>query len=158
MSNLLTNPPTNASHFNLGFILAVLASVLWGLTYCLDERVLSSLSVFKLYFLHCFCGLLVAGVIMLVQGTSPAALFSIDTAKASLPLIILTLVTATAAALSILGSIQLLGANKSAVLEISYPLFVALFSVLLFKGQLQLPVVLGGIFIFIGSAIIVLAK
>lgn len=154
----MSNPLTNASHFNLGFILAVLASVLWGLTYCLDERVLSSLSVFKLYFLHCLCGLLVAGVILLVQGTSPAALFSIDTAKASLPLIVLTLVTATAAALSILGSIQLLGANKSAVLEISYPLFVALFSVLLFKGQLQLPVVLGGIFIFIGSAIIVLGK
>jgi drug/metabolite transporter (DMT)-like permease len=70
----------------------------------------------------------------------------------------LTLITATAAALSILASIQLLGAGKSAVLEISYPLFVAVFSVLLFKGQLQSQVVLGGIFIFIGSAIIVLAK
>jgi uncharacterized membrane protein len=44
------------------------------------------------------------------------------------------------------------------VLEISYPLFVALFSVLFFKGQLQMPVVVGGVFIFIGSAIIVLAK
>lgn len=153
----MTSPLPHSS-LNLGFILAVLASVLWGLTYCLDERVLSSLSVFKLYFLHCLCGMLVAGVILLVQGTSPAGLFSIDTAKASLPLIGLTLITATAAALSILGSIQLLGANKSAVLEISYPLFVALFSVLLFKGQLQLPVVLGGIFIFIGSAIIVLGK
>jgi uncharacterized membrane protein len=44
------------------------------------------------------------------------------------------------------------------VLEISDPLFVALFSVLFFQGQLQLPVIVGGIFIFIGSAIIVLAK
>jgi uncharacterized membrane protein len=35
---------------------------------------------------------------------------------------------------------------------------VALFSVLLFKGQLQLPVVIGGAFIFVGAAIIVLAK
>ena len=35
-----------------GFGLAVLASILWGLTYCLDERLLSSLSVVKLYFLH----------------------------------------------------------------------------------------------------------
>ena len=144
------------NYYGLG--LAILASVLWGLTYCLDERVLSSLSVFKLYFLHCLCGVLVVGVIMLVQGTSPAGLFTFDRARASLPLVGLTLVTATAAALSILGSIQLLGASKSAVLEISYPLFVALFSVLLFNGQLQMPVVLGGIFIFIGSAIIVLAK
>ncbi len=110
-----------------GLVLAVLASILWGLTYCLDEKVLSSLSVFKLYFLHCLCGVLVAGVILLVKGASPASLFTIDAANASLPLVALTLVTATAAALSILGSIQLLGASKSAVLEISYPLFVALF-------------------------------
>lgn len=142
---------------SLGFGLAVLASVLWGLTYCLDERVLASLSVFKLYFLHCLCGLLVAGLVLLIQGSSPAALISIDTARASLPLVGVTLLTATAAALSILGSIQLLGAGRSAVLEISYPLFVAVFSVLLFKGQLQPQVVIGGVFIFIGSAIIVLA-
>jgi drug/metabolite transporter (DMT)-like permease len=154
----MTSPLPSSWDLNAGFMLAVLASVLWGLTYCLDERVLSSLSVFKLYFLHCLCGMLVAGVILLAQGASPAGLFAIDTTRSSLPLVGLTLITATAAALSILGSIQLLGANKSAVLEISYPLFVALFSVLLFKGQLQLPVVVGGIFIFIGSAIIVLAK
>lgn len=141
-----------------GFGLAVSASLLWGLTYCLDERVLSSLSVYKLYFLHCVCGALIAGTVLVVQGNSTASLFRIDTTTSSLPLVGLTLLTATAAALSILGSIQLLGADKAAVLEISYPLFVALFSVLLFKGQLQTPVVIGGIFIFIGSAIIVLAK
>jgi len=140
-----------------GYVLAVAASVLWGLTYCLDERVLSSMSVFKLYFLHCVCGMLVAGVILLLQGSSVASLLTIDTAKSGPLLVGLTLVTATAAALSILGSIQLLGASKSAVLEISYPLFVALFSTLLFRGQLQLSVVIGGICIFLGAAIIVLA-
>ena len=150
--------PLHASNINLGYVLAVLASLLWGLTYCLDERVLASMSVAKLYFLHCVCGAVVAAVILLAQGGSPASLFSIDTAKVGLPLVGLTLFTATSAALAILGSIQCLGANKSAVLEISYPLFVALFSVLLFQGQLQLPVVMGGVFIFIGSAIIVLAK
>jgi drug/metabolite transporter (DMT)-like permease len=154
----MPSPLPSSWNLNLGFMLAVVASVLWGLTYCLDERVLSSLSVFKLYFLHCVCGALVAGSIMLLQGNSLASFFSFDTAKASLPLVGLTLATATAAALSILGSIQLLGAGKSAVLEISYPLFVALFSVLLFKGQLEFPVVIGGIFIFIGSAIIVASK
>ena len=141
-----------------GYGLAVLASVLWGLTYCLDERVLASLSVFRLYFLHCVCGAVIAGAILLFQGHSAVSLFRIDTAASSLPLVALTLITATAAALAILGSIQLLGANKSAVLEISYPLFVALFSTLLFRGQLQLPVVIGGVFIFIGAAVIVLAK
>lgn len=154
----MTGPLPPAWNVSLGFVLAVSASVLWGLTYCLDERVLATLSVAKLYFLHCLCGVLVAGSILLLQGHAPASLFTFDTAEASLALVGLTLLTATAAALAILGSIQLLGANKSAVLEISYPLFVALFSVLLFKGQLQPAVVIGGVFIFIGSAIIVLAK
>lgn len=143
---------------NLGFWLAILASVLWGLTYCLDERVLEGVSVAKLYFLHCLCGAAVAAAVLLAQGSSLPGLFAIDRSKVSLPLIGVTLVTATSAAFAILASIQLLGANKSAVLEISYPLFVALFSVWLFNGHLQLPVVIGGAFIFVGSAIIVMAK
>ena len=88
----------------LGLGLAILAAVLWGLTYCLDERVLSSLSVFKLYFLHCVCGAVLCGVIMLFRGNSLAALFTIDRTRSSLPLVALTMVTATAAALSFLGA------------------------------------------------------
>jgi drug/metabolite transporter (DMT)-like permease len=143
---------------SLGYILAVLAAVLWGLTYCLDERVLAAISVSKLYFLHCLCGVVMAGAILLIQGESPTQLLTFDTSKVSLALMLVTLVTATTAALAILASIQLLGANTSAVLEISYPLFVAVFSTLLFRGQLQLPVVIGGAFIFVGSAIIIAWK
>ncbi len=145
-------------HNTAGFGLAILAAVLWGLTYCLDEQVLASLSVWKLYFLHCAVGATVAGAILLAQGHSPASLFRLDAAQASPKLVGITLVTATAAALAILASIQLLGAAKSSVLEISYPLFVAVFSCLFFGGQLQLPVVIGGGFIFVGAAIIALAK
>ena len=153
----MIGPLPHASSISLGYALAVAASILWGLTYCLDEKVLANLSVFKLYFLHCLCGMLVAGAILLFQGSSIVSLFTFDTTRSSVPLMLLTLATATTAALAILSSIQLLGANKSAVLEISYPLFVALFSVLVFQGRLELPVIVGGIFIFIGSAIIVLA-
>ena len=61
----------------LGYCLALSASVLWGLTYCLDERLLESLSVFKVYFLHCLCGVVVAGAILLLQGHTPGALVSL---------------------------------------------------------------------------------
>ncbi len=138
-----------------GYALAVAAAVLWGLTYCLDERMLESISVYKLYFLHCLCGAAVAAAVLLLQGHAPRSLVTVDAARSSLPLLALTLATATAAALSILGSIQFLGASRSAVLEISYPLFVAAFSTLMFQGQLQPAVVVGGLFIFTGAAIIV---
>lgn len=143
---------------SLGYALALFASVLWGLTYCLDERLLESLSVFKVYFLHCLCGVVVAGVFLLAQGEPIGSLVSLSAGSASKLLVVLTLITATTATLCILGSIRLLGANTSAVLEISYPLFVALFSTLVFRGQLQPPVILGGIFIFIGAAIIVVSS
>jgi len=142
----------------LGYTLALLASVLWGLTYCLDERVLAGLSVMRLYFLHCLCGTVIAGAILLAQGQAPASLVRLDAAGAGRGLVALTLVTATTAALCILGSIQLLGAHRSAVLEISYPLFVALFSMLFFHGRLEPPVLVGGGFILVGAAIVVLTS
>lgn len=142
----------------LGYCLALLASVLWGLTYCLDERVLAGMSVMRLYFLHCLCGTIVAGAILLAQGQPPAALVRLDAGGAGRGLVALTLVTATTAALCILGSIQVLGAHRSAVLEISYPLFVALFSTLFFQGRLETPVLVGGGFILVGAAIVVLAS
>lgn len=143
---------------HVGHALAIFAAILWGLTYCLDERVLEGLSVAKLYFLHCATGVVVAGLLLLAGGEPPGALFRFDSGKTSPGLLALTLATATGAALAILWSIRLLGAGPSAVLEISYPLFVALFSVLFFGGRVPWPVLAGGAFIFIGAAIIVTAK
>ena len=140
---------------HVGHVLAIVAAILWGLTYCLDEVVLEGLSVAKLYFLHCATGMVVAGALLLGGGESPGSLFRFDAGKTSPGLLALTLATATGAALAILWSIRLLGAGPSAVLEISYPLFVALFSVLFFHGRIQVPVLVGGVFIFIGAAIIV---
>lgn len=139
----------------MGHVLAVAASVLWGLTYCLDERVLAGMSVFRLYLLHCLCGALFAAVILLALGEPPGSLLRFGGGER--PLLAATLVTASAAALCILGSIQLLGAGKSAVLEISYPLFVAFFSTAFFGGHLSWPVAVGGGFMFVGALIIVLA-
>jgi len=141
-----------------GFVLAVVAAVLWGLTYCLDERVLAGMSVFKLYFLHSLVGAAVAATVLLATGHAPASLIRVDPSEAGLPLLGITLVTATAAAFAILSSIQMLGASKSSVLEISYPLFVAIFSTAFFGGHLQPSVILGGAFIFVGAAIIAMAK
>jgi drug/metabolite transporter (DMT)-like permease len=140
-----------------GFLLAVLASALWGLTYCLDERVLAGLSIYRLYFLHSLCGVLVVGSLLLLQGHSPMSLVRIDGPGVSLPLLATTMLVGTAAGLAIFGSIQALGASRAAVLEISYPLFVAVFAYLLFREPLAPAVLVGGVFIFIGATIIVLA-
>jgi drug/metabolite transporter (DMT)-like permease len=139
-----------------GYLLAILASVLWGLLYVLDEKLLEGISIYRLYFLHSIAGAAVAGAILLLQGHSPASLVRFDSTAVSLPLVVATMVVVSCACLAIFGSIQALGASKAAVLEISYPLFVAVFSWLLYREQMQLPVLIGGGFIFVGAAIIVL--
>ena len=141
-----------------GYALAVAAAVLWGLTYCLDERALAGVSPQRLYFLHSLCGCVVVGGLLLFQGHTPADLVRIDVPGVSRGLILTNMLVGTVAALAIFGSIQSLGATRAAVLEISYPLFVALFAVLLFRERLDPAVLVGGGFIAAGSAIIVLTS
>ncbi len=140
-----------------GYVLAVLASALWGLTYCLDERLLEGQSFYRLYYLHTLGGLAVTAPLLWWRGESLLPLATPlpgDSAGSPSWLIIVTMLVATIAALSILKSIQLLGAQRAAVFEISYPLFVVLFGALLFGQTISPRVLLGGLLIFAGAFII----
>ena len=138
-----------------GYLLAVAAAVLWGLLYVLDERLLAGMSIYRLSFLHSVAGVAVAGGVLLAQGESPASLLRLSWPGVGYPLVLSTMAVVVLACLAIFSSIQVLGASRAAVLEISYPLFVAAFAWLLYRQPVQWPVIVGGIFIFIGSAIIV---
>jgi drug/metabolite transporter (DMT)-like permease len=138
-----------------GYLLALAASVLWGLTYCLDQKVLTSLSVDKLYFLHSLFGVILCGAIWLLKGRSFGELFAVDPAQLDPKVLVIALLVGAAAGLAIFGSVQILGASKASILEISYPVFVALFSILFFGEVLTTPVILGGLLIFAGSAIVI---
>lgn len=138
-----------------GHLLAVAAAVLWGLLYVLDERLLAGISIYRLYFLHSLAGVTVAGAVLLAQGESPASLLRFTWPGVGLPLVLTTMAVVVLACLAIFASIQALGASRAAVLEISYPLFVAGFAWLLYREPVSWPVVVGGVLIFLGSAIIV---
>jgi len=140
-----------------GYALALLASALWGLTYCLDQRLLESLSAPRVYLLHAASGLAMISAVLLVQGRFPTDASWLRATGISGWFVAATMAVSMVASLAIFGSIQLLGASKAAVLEISYPLFVALFALLLFRQPLETPVLVGGLFIFVGSTIIVLS-
>ncbi len=138
-----------------GYLLAVAAAVLWGLLYVLDERLLAGISIYRLYFLHSVAGVAVAGAVLLAQGESPTSLLRISFPGVGPGLVLATMAVVVLACLAIFSSIQALGASRAAVLEISYPLFVAIFAWLFHRHPVPWPVLLGGAFIFVGSAIIV---
>jgi drug/metabolite transporter (DMT)-like permease len=139
----------------MGYLLAFTAAASWGLPYALDQRALESLPVVKLYFFTSVFGVLVSTVLWLMSNRPLSGLVTIDPTQTSFPFLLLTLAVGALAGLSIFGSIHLLGATKAAILEISYPLFAALFSYLIFSQALSFWVGVGALLILAGTAVIV---
>lgn len=140
----------------MGYLLAFLASALWGLTYTLDEKVLEDLPPVKVYFLHCVVGMFISGSVWLANGGRPLGLLPSSAETANRRILLASMLIGCIAGLAIVISIVRLGASLAAILEISYPIFVLVFSWLLFGKTTNRSVLVGGALIFLGSAIIIL--
>jgi drug/metabolite transporter (DMT)-like permease len=70
-------------------------------------------------------------------------------------MVIISLVFAAIANVLIFSGIRLLGAGTASVFEISYPLFVVVFSSVFLRTRPNLPFLVGALFVLIVPAIIV---
>jgi drug/metabolite transporter (DMT)-like permease len=129
--------------------------MIWGLDYALAGRV----------FQHKIAPATLLAMQMLIGGTIFACISAATTLKediqaivssaATLGLTASALVVFASANLMICLSIQAKNATLAGLIEISYPIFIAIFSYLLFKEQhLSLSVILGGTLILSGIGII----
>ncbi|MBI5466500.1 MAG: DMT family transporter [Candidatus Kerfeldbacteria bacterium] len=137
----------------VGFAYALGAAVTWGLVYTVNQKVLSTVSPL----VYLFLGSLVTAII-----TLPILFWQLDSVKQVLSanrtmwwFILAGEVLLVLANFFILSSIKSLGAPLAAVIEISYPLFVALFTMLIFGGSLNLYFWLRAALIFLGSSLII---
>jgi drug/metabolite transporter (DMT)-like permease len=131
-------------------IIACGASVLWGLVYALDKKVLGFMSVTELYCLYYTAGAMVFWAMLLVN-SSPGALYEKTLAPERLPWIAATIGASILANYFIARSIQISNASLAALIEVSYPLFTILFSYLLLKETgLSRDVLIGAALIFSG--------
>ncbi len=135
-----------------GFIYALAAAVTWGLVYAINQRVLASLTPLTLLFIGSIVTFIITLPILIFQWDSMKQV--IAGSKSIWQLIILGEILVVVANFFIFSSIKHLGAPLAAAIEISYPFFVALFTVWLFGGSLNLYFWLGAILVFVGSAII----
>ncbi len=131
---------------------AVLASLTWGLSYALDEKVLKSISPFSLLVVNALITLLLIGPVLFLK-SDEAGIANLVHSK-SLGLIIFTSILAVLANLFIFLGIKHLGASSAAIIEISYPFFVVLFSALLWKERFSPSFFVGAALLFCGSWII----
>lgn len=131
-------------------VFAIIAALLWGLNYSLTERILQSISPITLLALEMLTGAFIFSVISYFT-TFRRDLALLMTDRHLLYITLLEIVTVIAANFFIVSSIQFKNATLAGIIELIYPLFIILFTWLLFgENHVDGTVIVGGILIFIG--------
>jgi drug/metabolite transporter (DMT)-like permease len=136
----------------IGFIYAIGASVIWGLVYAIDQKILSSVTPTTLVFINSIVAVIVIAPFFFFSNGSVKGVLA--SGKLNLSLVVISVVLAILADFFIFSSIKNLDASIASMIEISYPFFVVLFSYLLFKSTPNIYFFVGGTLIFLGSVII----
>lgn len=133
---------------------ALSSAILWGLNYALAERVLNQLSATTLLAFEMGLGALIFGTLAYFGDlSSDWKLLKQNSDLAWLTFFEVSIVTIASAC--IVFSIQAKNATAAGLIELIYPLFIILFSWLLFgQNHMSPQVVAGGAAIVIGVALL----
>lgn len=136
----------------VGIIFAIGAAMAWGFVYAIDQKILLELSPVALLFLYSLASaVMLAPFVFLERGLWDSVVtMSKDTAL----FVGLSLVLSLVANVLILYAIQSLGAATASVLEITYPVFVVLTTLILFGTFPSVYVLFGGFIILIGAMVV----
>jgi drug/metabolite transporter (DMT)-like permease len=135
-------------------LFALGASFFWGMSYVISEEIYKKISVFTALTVTSFAVFLLALVIAYFTGNLKPDLVEIASSKKLMWYVIAGILVLLIAELFIGFSIVSKNATLAGLIEISYPIFIALFSYILYKSSITLPTVVGGIVIFAGIFII----
>lgn len=136
-------------------IYAIVASMIWGLDYALGERIFrSKISPYSLLALQMLFGAVLFFVVSYcTRLKTDLAIIAAD--RTTFWYVLLAMITFNAGNLFIFLSIQAKNATLAGLIELCYPIFTVLFSLLLFKvNHLTPTVIIGGLLIFMGVFII----
>lgn len=135
-----------------GLIFAITAAITWGLSYSIDQKLLENISPTLLMFLNTLVTAIIISPIVIINGEIKSiANFN----KETIVLIIVADVLILLGNILILNSIRILGASLASVFEIMYPLFVIIFTFLIYGETYSFFFWLGSGFMLVGSIILV---
>ena len=137
------------------YISALGAAVIWGIHYPLIDYALKKISLFSVLLLSVIPALLIAPFF---YGTLLSDYQTFKTLETTDKLAIIAIgFTSLLASILLFISISSKNATLASLIEITYPVFVALFAFILFKHiHFNTSVVLGGILVITGAGIIIL--
>jgi drug/metabolite transporter (DMT)-like permease len=141
-------------HIDMWIILSLLASFFWGLLYVLRGQIYSKISIYTSISISAFFVFVVALIISLSSGNFHKDIVAIASSKQLLLYVISAMAILLLAEIFIASSIVAKNATLAGLIEVSYPIFIALFSYILYKNQVSLQTIIGGACIFIGIFIV----
>lgn len=150
-------PPSQRSCilFLMWIILATAASALWGFSYALNEQIYKFTSIYTTIAINC---LIVAAIFLMVslkKGVLIADLNTIMSSQRTMLIFASGVVVFIFAELFISLSITQKNATFAGLIEISYPLFIALMAYFVFREtHLNWGIAVGALCIFLGVAIV----
>ena len=135
-------------------ILATLASMFWGMSYVFSEQIFKHISVLTSLAIEMFVVSLAIFGMAIYEGVFKKDIVAIGSSGKLFWLVAASTATWLIAELGIGYAINgSRDATLAGLIEISYPLFIALFAYLFFKEQeLHIGTALGGLLIFLGVA------
>lgn len=134
---------------------ALSASVLWGLSYILFEQIYKKVAVTTALAITCLVIFVFMAIAAQLQGRLKVDLAALADSKKLFWLMAAGVGTALLADWSIGLSINAKSATLAGLIEISYPIFIALFAYFIFReNQINLPTVIGGLLVFAGVFVI----
>ncbi|MDP2656379.1 MAG: DMT family transporter [bacterium] len=139
------------------FVYAIGASVMWGLTYVINEQLFKKISVISALAIISFVSSVVISIWAFMGGYLKRDFLSITQSPRLLWLLIASVLIFILAEILINFSIADKNTTLASLIEISYPIFVAIFSYLIYRQrQLNLGTAIGGVMIFAGVAVVYL--
>jgi drug/metabolite transporter (DMT)-like permease len=137
------------------YVAAIGAAVTWGIHYPLLDFALKRISVYGVLVLSVIPVLLFMPFFLRVLASDVDS-FKLLTMKEQCSILLIAVTSAVGAVLLLL-SIESKNATLTSVIEISYPIFVVLFAYLFFRQvHINLSVMIGGLLILTGAAIIII--
>ena len=137
----------------MGYFYAIMAAVTWGFVYAIDQKILDKVSPPFLILINSIFSIVILLPLLFFYSNELRNIATLD--KQSLKIIGVSLVFTLVANLLIYVAIQHLGSSKAAIFEIAYPFFVVIFSIWMFQAHVNGYFVIGSLFLFIGSGIII---
>lgn len=135
-------------------LFAISASLFWGLTYVFNEQIYKKISIFSSLGITFFIVSIITLIFAFASGNLKTDITTLISSKRLLWYFVGGVTSLLIAEIFIGFSIVAKSATLAGLIEISYPVFIVLFSYLLFKETINISTFIGGAVVFIGIFII----